>query len=107
MAKKKTTTRQSTGRSSRKPAGFEAVLFKYPGKGGWTFAPVPSEFAPPYKMAWGRTPVRATVDGKEWDTSVWTEKSGRILLPVPKKIRGGKGDGDTVQVELQYGGRRR
>ena len=42
----------------------------------------------------------ATVDGREWQTSVWREKTGRTLLPVPKRIRGHKGGGDTVVVTL-------
>jgi hypothetical protein len=47
--------------------------------------------------------VRATVDGTEWETSVWWDgKSERTLLAVPKKIRGTKGDGDTVAVTLEF-----
>jgi hypothetical protein len=46
--------------------------------------------------------VIATVDGHRWKTSVWREKSGRTLLPVPKAARGTKGDGDTVQVTLEF-----
>lgn len=83
---------------------FVAVLFKYPGKGGWTFAPVPEQHAPPFKLAWGRTPVIATVNGKRWSTSVWTERSGRILLPIPKEVRGTKGEGDSVEISLEYSG---
>ena len=44
----------------------------------------------------------ATVDGRQWKTSVWREKSGRVLLPVPAKVRGTKGDGDTVEVRLEF-----
>jgi len=51
-------------------------------------------------MRGGRTPVRATVDGQSWNTSVWRAKDGRSLLAIPKKVRGNKGDGDTVVVEL-------
>jgi hypothetical protein len=53
-------------------------------------------------MAWGSTPVHATADGRSWKTSVWREKSGRTLLAVPKKIRGGKDDGDSVAIRLEY-----
>ena len=81
---------------------FVSELFRYPGKGGWTFAPVPAEYGPPFKLAWGRTPVLATVDGQRWATSVWTERSGRVLLPIPKTVRGNKGEGDTVTIELDY-----
>jgi len=81
-------------------AGFTTTLFKYPGPGGWTFAKVPAKHTPPATHAWGRTPVRATVDGVSWDTSVWRDKTHGCLLPVPKKVRGTKGDGDTVKVSL-------
>lgn len=81
---------------------FTATLFKYPGKGGWHFAPVPERLAPPVTHGWGRTPVRATVQGHTWDTSVWREKSGRTLLAIPAKIRGTLGDGDRVKVELRF-----
>ena len=82
---------------------FTSEIFRYSGDGGsWVFATVPPEHAPTSTLGWGRTPVRASVDGKPWDTSVWREKSGRTLLAVPKKIRGEKDDGDQVHVTLQY-----
>src|SRR5688500_18501497 len=67
---------------------FQSTLCRVPGQGGWVFAPVPEEHAPTGAMAWGRTPVHATVDGASWDTSVWREKSGRTLLAIPKRVRG-------------------
>jgi hypothetical protein len=51
---------------------------------------------------WGRSSVVASVDGYKWKTSVWREKSGRTLLPVPKAARSEKGDGDTVMVRLEF-----
>lgn len=80
---------------------FSATLFQYPGPGGWTFAPVPPEFAPPVTEGWGRTPVTATVDGRSWDTSVWRDRKHGTLLPVPKAIRKKKAAGDTVLVEIR------
>jgi hypothetical protein len=44
--------------------------------------------------------VRAVVDGREWETSVWRDKSGRTLLPVPRHVRGGKGHDDKVTVTI-------
>lgn len=81
---------------------FTVAMFRYPGKGGWHFAPVPDHLAPPVTAAWGRTPVIATVDGYAWRTSVWRGKDGRVLLAVPKKARGLKGDGDVVDVEIAF-----
>ena len=72
-----------------------------------TFATVPAEYAPPVTEGWGRTPVRATVDGKSWSTSVWWDtKSQKTLLAVPKKIRGEKEDGDSVVVGIAFDGQR-
>lgn len=82
---------------------FRAKLFRYPGKGGWHFAPVPARLTPPVTHGWGRTPVDAVVDGVAWRTSVWRGKDGRALLAVPARIRGAKGDGDTVVVEIRFG----
>lgn len=80
---------------------FKARLFRYPGPGGWTFAQVPDEYAPAPTAPWGRTPVIATIDGRECKTSVWRDKKHGTLLPVSKAVRGDKGDGDTVTVELR------
>ena len=77
---------------------FKSKLFRVPGKGGWVFAPIPGRHAPATTHAWGRTPVRATVDGLSWNTSVWRGKDGRTLLAIPKKIRCGKdGTGAVLQ----------
>lgn len=83
-------------------ARFNAKMFRYPGKGGWTFVTVPERFAPPVTHGWGRTPVMAKVDEYEWKTSVWREKSGRTLLAIPKSARGSKGHGDSVKVRLGF-----
>ena len=63
---------------------------------------VPEEIAPRATHAWGRTPVRATVDGVSWETSVWRGRSGRTLLAVPKRVRGSKGHGDRVRVRIAF-----
>lgn len=82
---------------------FVSLLFRYPGKGGWTFAPVPKELAPPVTRPWGRTPVRAVVDGVAWDTSIWRDRtSDRALLAVPARVRGRKGAGDEVTVAFTF-----
>ena len=81
---------------------FKSTLHRIPGKGGWVFAPVPEEHAPTISLGWGRTPVRATVEGKSWDTSVWREKAGRTVLAVPKDVRGDFDHADTVSVRLEY-----
>lgn len=82
---------------------FAAPLFRLGAtRGAWTFVEVPSRLAPPARHAWGRTPVVATVEGRTWRTSVWRERSGRTLLPVPRAIRGQRGDGNVVRVRLEF-----
>ena len=81
---------------------FTAKLWRYPGKGGWTFVDVPKRLAPPVTHGWGRTPVEANVDGYDWKTSVWRGKEGRTLLAIPKAARGDKGAGDSVIVRISF-----
>ena len=94
-------TRRGSARTTRGP--FGTTLFRYSGKGAWYFAIIPAAVAPPATRPWGRTPVTATVDGATWETSIWRDtKSNRSLLAVPKKYRGGKGDGDAVTVTFRF-----
>jgi hypothetical protein len=58
--------------------------------------------APPDTLGWGRCPVFASVDDVAWRTSAWRDRTGRTLLPVPKKVRGDRTDGAVVQVTLRY-----
>ena len=82
---------------------FTAVLIRLSsGSGAWTFVEVPAHLAPAPQHPWGRTPVTATVDGRCWRTSVWRERSGRTLLPVPRAVRGARGPGTMVHVELEF-----
>ena len=50
----------------RNPTSFRARLWRYPAPGGWTFARIPERYAPPATHPWGRTPVHATVDGRDY-----------------------------------------
>jgi hypothetical protein len=49
--------------------------------------------------------VVAKIDGHECKTSVWRDKKHGTLLPVSKSVRGEKGDGDTITIELLSVGR--
>lgn len=81
---------------------FEGVLFRWSEQpGSWVFVAVPEEHAPDTAGAFGRSPVTATVDGRSWETSVWWDRRQGWLLGVPRRVRGGKDDGDTVRVELR------
>jgi hypothetical protein len=92
-----------TNRRLERRGPFVSRLFRIPGKGGWTFAPIPAELAPPATRPWGRTPVHAVVDGASWDTSIWRDrKSNRSLLAVPARVRGRKKPGDHVTVAFSF-----
>lgn len=81
---------------------FEAVLSRWSEEpGSWVFVVVPEDEAPDAAGAFGRSPVRATVDGETWDTSVWRDRRHGWLLAVPKRIRSSKDHGDSVQVEVE------
>jgi hypothetical protein len=79
---------------------FEATLVRWPGPGGWVFAPVPPEHAPDTAGPFGRVPVTATVNRRTWSTSIWRDKKAGWLLPVPAKIRRGLDHGDTVNIVI-------
>lgn len=82
---------------------FTTTLYRYKGKGAWTFAVIPAGVAPPATRPWGRTPVTATVDGVTWQTSIWRDRRhGRSLLAVPKRHLLDKSDGDTVRVAFSF-----
>jgi hypothetical protein len=105
-AKPETTTKTKTGpkaKTSSKPNGntFRARLWRYPGPGGWMFARIPDAYAPPATHAWGRTPVTANIEGRPWATSVWRDRAHGTLLPVPKRLLGGKQAGEVVSVSLR------
>jgi hypothetical protein len=81
---------------------FTGTLFTTEGTGAWTFVALPKSISPPVTGSWGMTPVIAKVDGKTWKTTIWKDsKRKKRFLPVPKKIRGQKGDGEKVAVELR------
>lgn len=92
---------RTPARQQRGP--FVSQLFRYPGKGGWTFAVIPKRYAPPATRPWGRTPATVTIDGQTWDTSVWRDaKTDRALVAVPKARRGNKGHDDAVTVSFTF-----
>ena len=81
---------------------FRTTLRRIPGKGGWTYVTVPKKLTPPITRAWARTPVRASLDGVEWDTSIWRAKTGEGFLPIPTRIRGAKEAGSRIAVAFSF-----
>lgn len=81
---------------------FKTVLRRIRGKGGWTYVTIPKQIAPPITRAWARTPVRASIDGVQWETSIWRAKTGEGFLPIPKRIRGSKEEGAKVSIAFSF-----
>ena len=81
---------------------FTGPLWRSSGEGGCTFVDVPDHAAPDAAGLWGRIPIRATVDGHAWYTSVWRSRGGLVLSVVAKPMRSAKMSGDDPHVELAY-----
>jgi len=56
---------------------FNSILTKLQ---AWTIAPLPKDFMIEAVHPFGRTPVIATLNDKEWKTSLWTEKSAETMI---------------------------
>ena len=100
MAKSKSKSTSKSATVHRGP--FKTLLRRIRGKGGWTYVTIPKKIAPPITRAWARTPVRASIDGVEWDTSIWRAKTGEGFLPIPKRIRGIKEEGAKVAIAFSF-----
>ena len=68
----------------------------------WYIAPLPKSMVIEAVHPFGRTPVIATLNDKEWQTSLWTEKSGETMIAVPKKVRGKLEEGDEVEIAFVF-----
>jgi len=68
----------------------------------WTVAPLPDSIPIEAVSSFGRTPVIASVEGREWSTSLWTDKSGKTMIALPKKVRGYLMPGDTVEIIFRF-----
>ena len=68
----------------------------------WYIAPLPKSMVIEAVQSFGRTPVIATLNGKEWQTSLWTSKSGETMIAVPKKVRGKLEEGDEVEIAFVF-----
>jgi hypothetical protein len=82
-----------------KSHSFTSVIQKL---SSWYIAPLPDHFEIEAVQAFGRTPVIATLEGKTWSTSLWTEKSGQTMIAIPKKVRGSYGEGDLVEISFEF-----
>ncbi|MDX8454468.1 DUF1905 domain-containing protein [Mesorhizobium sp. VK9D] len=92
---------------------MQAEIWVYPGKGGWHFMTLPTDFAARIKAAmaglarpWGSLGVTAKIGKTRWQTSLFPDKaSGSLLLPVKASVRQREGlkagDAPTLTIEIE------
>jgi Domain of unknown function (DUF1905) len=92
---------------------FENPLWEWDGKGSWHFVTVPEDLSGiikmgvPQKSGFGSVRVTASVNGREWKTSLFPDaKTGCYLLPVEAEIRQWCKikTGDVISVNLDVHG---
>lgn len=80
---------------------FTAPLWRWPAPNGILMVTVPQDVRPPALAAFGRTPIRATVCGRTWPTSIFASKVYGAILLMPKKSIGTLREGDDVEVVFE------
>jgi hypothetical protein len=95
------------------PLRFSAVIWVYPGKGGWRFVTLPRPIiealrfaAPPQGRGWRSLPVVATIGATTWSTSAFPDGHGSWSLPIKAETRRREGlvDGQEVEIALTLAG---
>ena len=88
---------------------FRALLWLYPGPGGWHFVTLPRNVAEQVEAeagprhGFGSVRVAATIGQTTWSTSIFPDRESQsFLLPVKRQVRTSErvSDGDTVDVVL-------
>ncbi|WP_238163486.1 DUF1905 domain-containing protein [Kribbella capetownensis] len=87
---------------------FEGEIWEWRGPAPYYFVTVPEdeaaelhEVAAAVTYGWGVVPVRVTIGGTEWTTSLFP-KDGGYVLPLKDRVRKaeGIGEGDTISVTM-------
>jgi GNAT superfamily N-acetyltransferase len=89
---------------------FSGEVIEWRGPAPYYFVAVPEEAGDALRAAasaasygWGMLPIRARINGTEWNTSLWP-KDGGYLLPLKDAVRKPEGldAGDAVDVRLTF-----
>ena len=88
---------------------FTAPLWLWKGEGGWHFLTLPGDVADEIEdlaergaaRGFGSMPVRVTIGGSTWDTSVFPSKEeASFVLPVKKAVRDREGLAAGVEASV-------
>ena len=92
---------------------LKSKVWRYPGMAGWHFLGVDKTNSATIKKiqagkprkGWGSIPVKVTLGGSEWRTSIFPDKGGTYLLPLKAAVRKKEGilADDVVVYTLKLG----